>query len=397
MQKIYFHVDLDSFFASVEQLDHPEYRNKPVVVGGLPGDRRAVVSTASYEARKYGIHSAMPLSKAVQLCPHAIFLRGRHKRYLELSSTIMTILSHYSPDVIQMSIDEAFLDMTGTERLFGSPEQAALKIKQDVKESTGLTISIGIAGTMYVAKIASGYRKPDGMTYIKNGEEEKFMLSLPLEKIWGLGNKTLLRIVHSGIKTPSDIHDKSINYLTTLFGETTGLFLYNAVRGNKNLKFGEEAKNHSISAERTFEYDLTDRYIIETALLEIIQTVSYRMYKENVCTNTVALKIRYEDFSTVSIQETTSFPVKNADTMFEICKRLLDKKYTSGMGIRLLGVACENVKDNSNFMQETLFSFEEEKQTKVESAIFKLKDRHPELKIQRARLLDKKQTSTKHP
>ncbi len=389
MQKVYFHVDLDSFFASVEQLDNPEYRNKPVVVGGLPGDRRAVVSTASYEARKYGIHSAMPLSKAVQLCPHAIFLRGRHKRYHELSSIIMDILSNYSPDVIQMSIDEAFLDMTGTERLFGTPEQAAMQIKKDVKEKTGLTISIGIAGTMYVAKIASGYRKPDGMTYIKNGEEENFMLSLPLEKVWGIGSKTLQRLLNSGIKTPSDIYSKSISYLTTLFGDNTGLFLYNAVRGNKSMTFGEEAKNHSISAERTFDYDLTDIYIIETAIFEIIQLVSYRMYKENVYTNTISIKIRYEDFSTVSIQETTNFPIKNADQMFEICKKLFHKKYKPGTGIRLLGIACEKVKENGSSMQESLFSFEEEKKTKMEAAVYKLKDKHPEINIQRARLLEK--------
>ncbi len=388
MQNIYFHVDLDAFFASVEQLDHPEYRNKPVVVGGLPGDRRAVVSTASYEARKYGIHSAMPLSKAVQLCPNAIFLRGRHKRYHELSSIIMNILSNYSPDVIQISIDEAFLDMTGTERLFGSPEQAALKIKKDIQEKTGLTISIGIAGTMYVAKIASGYRKPNGMTYIKPGDEESFMLSLPLEKIWGIGSKTLQKLLFSGIKTPSDIYKKSISYLTTIFGDNTGMFLFNAVRGNKDMKFGEEAKNHSISAERTFDYDLTDRYIIETAIFEIVQTVAYRMYKENVYSNTIVLKIRYEDFSTVSIQETTSFPVKNADKMFEVCQKLLEKKYRQGKGIRLLGVACTNVKENGSSMQESLFSFEEEKHTKMESAVYKLKDKHPEIKIQKARLLN---------
>lgn len=388
MQNIYFHVDLDAFFASVEQLDHPEYRNKPVVVGGLPGDRRAVVSTASYEARKYGIHSAMPLSKAVQLCPNAIFLRGRHKRYHELSSIIMNILSNYSPDVIQISIDEAFLDMTGTERLFGSPEQAALKIKKDIQEKTGLTISIGIAGTMYVAKIASGYRKPNGMTYIKPGDEESFMLSLPLEKIWGIGSKTLQKLLFSGIKTPSDIYKKSISYLTTIFGDNTGMFLFNAVRGNKDMKFGEEAKNHSISAERTFDYDLTDRYIIETAIFEIVQTVAYRMYKENVYSNTIVLKIRYEDFSTVSIQETTSFPVKNADKMFEVCQKLLEKKYRQGKGIRLLGVACTNIKENGSSMQESLFSFEEEKHTKMESAVYKLKDKHPEIKIQKARLLN---------
>ncbi len=387
MQKIYFHVDLDAFFASVEQFDHPEYINKPVIVGGLPGDRRAVVSTASYEARKYGIHSAMPLSAAVKLCPHAIFIRGRHKRYQEVSSIIMNILSNYSPDIIQLSIDEAFLDMTGTERLFGIPEQAALKIKQEIKETTGLTVSIGIASSMYVAKLASDYRKPDGITYVKNGDEKKFILSLPLKKIWGIGSKTLQKLYNLEIKTPLNLYEKSLNFLTTMFGENTGVFLYNAVRGKQEKLFTENKKSHSISSEKTFDYDLLNRYIIETSILEIVQTVAYRMHKENVYTNTIALKIRYEDFTTVSIQETTTFPIRNIDKIFEICKKLFNKKYKSGLGIRLLGISCENVKQNDDALQQNLFYCDEEKKNKIESAIYKLKDKHPEIKIQKARLL----------
>ena len=160
-EKVFIHVDLDAFFASVEQHDHPEYKGKPVIVGGIPGDRRAVVSTASYEARKYGVHSALPLAKAVELCPNAIFLRGNHKRYAEVSHKIMSIFKEFSPSVIQMSIDEAFIDLTGTEKLFGPPLEIAKKIKAKVKEQTGLTVSVGIASTMYVAKIASGYKKPE--------------------------------------------------------------------------------------------------------------------------------------------------------------------------------------------------------------------------------------------
>lgn len=390
MQKIYFHVDLDSFFASVEQLDNPEYRGKPVVVGGIPGDRRAVVSTASYEARKYGIHSAMPLSKAIQLCPQAIFLRGRHKRYQEISAIIMDILKCYSPDFTQMSIDEAFLDMTGTEMLFGSPEQVGIKIKNHIKEKTGLTISIGIAGTMYVAKIASGYKKPDGLTFIKPGEEENFMLSLPLAKVWGIGSRTMEKLLNYGIKTTSDLHNKSIEYLTTIFGTHTGLFLYNATRGNKEHTFGEETKNHSISAEKTYDYDLTDIYVIETSILELIENIAYRMYKENVYSNTISLKIRYEDFSTVSMQETTPYPIRNSDKIFEICRKLLAAKYEKGQNIRLLGVTCENLKENK--MQENLFFFDEdEKKSKMETAVYKIQDAHPSIKIQKARLLEKKQ------
>ena len=387
MEPVFFHVDLDAFFASVEQVDNPSYRGKPVIVGGLPGDRRAVVSTASYEARKYGVHSAMPLATAVKLCPNAIYVRGRHKRYHEVSEIIMDILRQYSPDVRQLSIDEAFLDMTGTERLFGTPEYTARKIKAAIEEQTKLTVSIGVASTMYVAKIASGLQKPNGLTIIPAGEEVRFMLSLPLGKLWGAGTKTLQRLQNAGFNSTADIYRASEKLLTTLFGNSTGSFLYNAVRGNKNLIFGEEAKNHSISTEKTFDFDLSDRYIIDTALMELAQIILYRLYKENARSRTIALKIRYEDFSTVSIQETSDFPIANTEDLFERCKRLFSKKYESGRGIRLLGVACENVEGNEVPQQKLLFDLENnEKKAKVEAAIYAMQQKHPDLKISKARL-----------
>ncbi len=387
MEQVFFHVDLDAFFASVEQLDNPSYRGKPVIVGGLPGDRRAVVSTASYEARKYGVHSAMPLVTAVKLCPHGIYVRGRHRRYHELSEIIMDILRQYSPDVRQLSIDEAFLDMTGTERLFGAPADTARKLKDAVREKTKLTVSVGVAGTMYVAKIASGLHKPDGLTIIPNGGEESFMRSLPLNKLWGAGTKTLQRLQDAGFRSTEDIYRASEKLLITLFGNSTGSFLYNAVRGNRELIFGEEAKNHSISNEKTFEFDLSDRYIIDTALMELSQSILYRLYKENAASRTVALKIRYEDFTTVSIQETSDFPVANTEDLFERCKRLFSKKYENGRGIRLLGVACENVEDKAIPQQKMLFDFEnDEKKAKVEAAIYAMQQKHPDLKISKARL-----------
>lgn len=385
--KTYFHIDLDAFFASVEQLDNPGWKGRPVIVGGLPGDRRAVVSTASYEARKYGVHSAMPLSRAVQLCPNAIFVRGRYRRYQELSARIMAIFGNYSPDMTQMSIDEAFLDMTGTERLFGRPEDAARRIKDDVKKQTGLSVSIGVAGTMYVAKIASGLNKPDGLTVVKAGDETAFMLALPLEKLWGAGGKTQKRLRDSGLFSTADIYGKSETLLQTMFGDSAGSFLYQAVRGNPGMTFGEEAKNHSISSECTYDFDLTDRYAIDTALMELSMNVLYRMHKEQVKSRTLALKIRYEDFTTVSVQETGDFSISNADDMFERCRRLFDKKYERGRGIRLLGVACEKVYGRDVPDQKSLFDFGEEKKARIEEAIYKMQDKHPEIKIRKARML----------
>ncbi len=388
MSPVFFHVDLDAFFASVEQHDNPSYRGKPVIVGGLPGDRRAVVSTASYEARAYGVHSAMPLATAVSLCPHAIFLRGRYKRYEEVSRQIMTIFQEFSPTIIQMSIDEAFLDMTGTERLFGASPDVARKIKEKVKQETGLTVSIGISSSMYVAKIASGLQKPDGLTIVPDGSETNFMLSLPLNKLWGIGSKTQKKLEGSGFFSTKDIYLKSLPLLQNLFGNNTGTFLYEAVRGNKELKFGTEAKNHSISAEQTYDFDLTDRYAIDTALMELSLHVSYRMHHENVRSNTLALKIRYEDFTTVSVQETSDFPIANADEMFHRCQRLFSKKYIQGRGIRLLGVSCENTQSKTSPEQHGLFDFENSaKKNKLEEAICKLQEKHPEISVSKARLL----------
>lgn len=386
--KVYIHVDLDAFFASVEQLDHPEYKGKPVIVGGLPGDRRSVVSTASYEARKYGVHSAMPMFKAVKLCPNGIYLRGNYRRYSELSSKIMSIFRDFSPTVIQMSIDEAFIDITGTEHLFGTPLEIAKKIKERVKNETGLTVSAGIAYTMYIAKIASGYRKPDGITFIPKGKESEFMLSLPLEKVWGAGTKTQQRMIDCGIRTTRDIYSKSKNLLITLFGDTTGTFLYNAVRGNEDLIFGEEAKNHSLSAETTFEYDLTDPYIIDTALMDLSNQLIWRMHSENVTSRTVALKIRYEDFKTVSIQETGDYHITNADALYERSKRLLEKKYDRSRSIRLLGLCVSNVEVNGSSQQGQLFDFGDTKKEKVERAIFNMENKNPALRVRKARLLD---------
>lgn len=387
MNKIFLHVDLDAFFASVEQLDHPEYRGKPVIVGGLPGDRRSVVSTASYEARKFGVHSAMPTFQAVKLCPQGIFVRGRMKRYHEKSEEVMAIFKNYSPDIQQISVDEAFIDLTGTERLFGDPVETAKKLKAEVLEKTGLTVSVGLASTKYCAKIASGLKKPDGLTVVPFGSETEFMLSLPITKVWGAGNKTLAKLENYGIRSTRDIYMRSEKLLQSLFGKATGTFLYNSVRGNAGADFRAEPKSRSISAENTYEYDLTSPDIIETALLSLCHTVMFRSLREKVRSSSVALKIRYEDFSTVSVQSTSERYVSSVDDLFERAKSLLEKKCDSKLGIRLLGVGLYNLEDEESPRQQELFDFGEEKKRKLESAILKAQEKDPALKITKARLL----------
>jgi len=387
VNKVFLHVDLDAFFASVEQLDHPEYRGKPVIVGGLPGDRRSVVSTASYEARRFGVHSAMPTFQAIKLCPQGIFVRGRMKRYHEKSEEVMNIFKEYSPDIHQISVDEAFIDLTGTERLFGDPVETAKRLKAEVLEKTGLTVSVGLASTKYCAKIASGLQKPDGLTVVPFGKETEFMLSLPIEKIWGAGNKTLEKLKNSGIKSTRDIYNRSENLLRSLFGNATGTFLYNSVRGNAGADFRAEPKSRSISAENTYEYDLTNKDIIETALLSLCHTVMFRSLREKVRSSCVSLKIRYEDFSTVSVQSTSERYVSSVDDLFERTKSLLEKKCDSKLGIRLLGVAMQNLEDETTPCQQELFDFGEEKKRKLESAILKAQEKNPNIKITKARLL----------
>ena len=384
----YLHADLDAFFASVEQLDHPEYRGKPLIVGGKPEDKRSVVSTASYEARAFGVHSAMPVAKAYQLCPQGIFVHGRMKRYSEVSYQIMNIFRDFSPDVQQMSIDEAFIDLTGTEKLFGPPEQTAKKIKERVKNETGLTVSIGLAPTKYLAKLASDMKKPDGFYMIEEGTEQEFMLNLPLKKVWGIGDKTYEALKSNGLRTTRDVFEKSLEALVFMFGQNTGSFLYNVIRGIEAVTFDKKTKSHSISNETTFPVDISNIYTAETVILDLCHSVIFRLLKENGFSRTVMVKIRYEDFSTVSIQQTYSNSILTLDSLYAAAKELFERKYERGRGIRLIGIALENIEETEHSYQQSLFDDNSEKKQNVEKAILTLEKKHPEIKIHKARTLE---------
>ena len=386
---MFLHVDLDAFYSSVEQLDNPEYRGRPVIVGGLPSDARSVVSTCSYEARKFGVHSAMPIAKAYRLCPGGIFLRGRMKRYLDKSAEVMAVFDEFSPDVQQMSIDEAFVDISGTERLFGSPQNTARLLKTAVRERTGLTISVGLASNKYVAKIASGMSKPDGLFIVPKGEEEKFMRALPLAKLWGAGKKTQDKLLSAGFASTEDIFNAPLDTLTSILGAAAGAFLYRAVRGQAAETFDSESKSHSLSAERTYKEDIANKFVIETALLELCQTVMFRLLHHNQKGKTVHLKIRYGDFTTVNIQETGQSDVSSVDNLFERVISLFEKKYKAGNGIRLLGVGIQNITSDSSATQGQLFDFGEKKKQQVEQAILNLQKKDSTVNVKKARLFKK--------
>ncbi len=379
MGKIFLHVDLDAFYASVEQLDNPKLKGKPVIVGG--SDRRSVVSTASYEARARGVHSAMPIFMAKRICPDGFYLPVRMKRYEEKSKEVMAIFGSYSPDVQQLSIDEAFIDLTGTERLFGNPMETAKRLKKEVLEKTGLTVSIGMASTKYVAKIASGMKKPDGFFIVEEGKEEEFMLSLPLEKVWGIGEKTRLKLQSKGLRTVREIHSLSLMNLKSIFGESSGEFLYNAVRGREYVNFNKEAKSHSISSETTFEFDLRIKEEIEREMKEICRTVMLRARSENALSNTVCVKIRFGDFSTITARETFKSEIKSIEDLFEKSSSIFWRKFVPQKGLRLLGVALQNVYDESE-RELSLFDTEEQSaESRIEKAIGELERKFPSLRI----------------
>jgi len=342
VRRIFFHVDLDAFFASVEQTDNPILRGKPVIVGAAPG-HRGVVSTCSYEARAFGLHSAMPISEAFRRCPQGVFLPVRMSRYSEVSKNIMRILSGFTPDIIQISIDEAMLDMTGTRRLWGEPEDAAALLKKKVLDETGLTISIGASANRYVAKIASGIRKPDGFLLVPEGGEGEFMRSLPMERLWGAGEKTRKILMDSGIGTIAQLQTVSLAILEGKFGKAGAAFLSAASRGEDPGIFSGEAKSQSMSAERTFEFDTTDREAVGDLLLLIADELAARICDEGFSSCTLGLKLRFGDFSLISRQCTRSDPYSSAEEIFADAMRLLERNWDGKNPVRLVGAGLHNL------------------------------------------------------
>lgn len=384
-RKVFFHVDIDAFFASVEQLDNPEYRGKPVIVGGQ--SERGVVSTCSYEARKFGVHSAMPILQAKKFCPNGIFLRCRMDRYHEKSKEVMTIFKDFSPEVNQLSIDEAFLNMTGMEKIFGTPKNSALLLKKTIKEKTGLTVSVGCAQTKYIAKIASSRSKPDGVFIVPAGEEIDFMKNLPLKDVWGIGGKTRKRLLAAGLTTVPQIFNSSENLLQSILGNASGSFLYRAVRGELYDVFSDDVKSHSISTERTFEHDLFSSAEINDILFYLASEIMYRIFDEKIKGKTVSVKIRYNDFTTVSVQSTGSI-VNDTQDLFERAKELFYKKFDNKTPIRLLGLCIMNVEADIPEAQSELFYSEKNiKKRKMQETMYTLTKKEGKNILKPARLL----------
>ena len=336
------HVDLDAFFAAVEVREDPDLRGKPVVVGADPrgGRGRGVVAAASYEAREYGIRSAMPISQAYRRCPDAVFRRPRMSLYAAVSRQFMAILQRYTDLVEPLSIDEAFLDITGSAALFGDGETIARRIKEDVKREQRLTSSIGLAPTKFVAKIASDLRKPDGLVIVNPDGVASFLADLPIERLWGAGRKAVARFERLGVRTIGEVATLPIKRLERQFGQSLARHFHELARGIDPREVVPDYERKSIGRETTFLEDVQDRRRVEQALLTLVEDVTQRLRKHGVLADTITVKLRTADFLTVTRQARVSVPADTTDTLLPVAHRLLAKADFTGLPIRLVGVSA---------------------------------------------------------
>jgi len=366
------HVDMDAFFVSVELLERPELRGKPVVVGGRP-DQRGVASAASYEARKYGIHSAMPLRTAGRLCPHAVFLDGHHEKYGEWSDRVATILAQFSPIVEMVSIDEAYLDLAGTERLHGPPLAAADKLLRTITRTTSLPCSGGLATTRLVAKVASDQAKPRGLVWVPAGCEQRFLAPLPVRKIPGIGEITERALRALGIETVEQIAAVAQEKLEKIFGQW-GTALYRKARGGDSYEFVIDAEPKSISHNHTFGEDTDDANALSTMLSHLSQKACKRLREACLAARTLTLTIRYAGFETHTRSKTLAEPARLDSDIFAALQELFRVHRDAKRKVRLLGVALSGLTHGG----EQLDLLEAERRAKLEtltSAADRLRDR----------------------
>ncbi|HME71477.1 MAG TPA: DNA polymerase IV [Myxococcota bacterium] len=358
-ERVIAHADMDAFYASVEQRDRPELRGRPVVVGGA--SRRGVVASASYEARRFGVRSAMPGIEARQRCPDAIFIAGDMKRYARESRRIFEIFRRFAPRVEGLSLDEAFLDLTGTERLLGPAAEVAKRLRAAVHQETGLVVSVGIAPVKLVAKIASDLAKPDGLIEVRSGEVEAFLAPLPVGRLWGVGPVTEARLVAAGYRTVGDLARADVAGLRPVLGDWGAAFA--RLAQGRDLRDVEPFREAiSLSEESTFEYDVADRAVLETTLLVHAESVARRLRKEGLVARTVVLKLKLgrrrapgpRGFALLTRRETLAHGTDDGEAIARVARALLARTELQE-AVRLLGVGVTNLASTSS-RQLGLFS-----------------------------------------
>ena len=344
------HVDLDAFFAAVEQLDDPSLRGRPVIVGGL--GNRGVVSTASYEARAFGVRSAMPMARARKACPHATFVSPRMARYVDKSHEVMAILASVSPLVEQLSIDEAFIDVAGARRMLGGPAEIAATIRRRVLDEAGLCLSVGVASTKFLAKLASDLAKPDGVLVVEPGTEAAFLAPLPVSRLWGVGPATMTKLERMGLRTIGDVAALDDQALVGSLGSSLGRHLHALACNDDPRPVVPERDAKSIGAEETFGRDLHSIAQCEREIVRLADRACARLRSAQLVARTVNVKIRFADFETRTRARTLSEATNVSTVVLDVARALLTE-FDFGRGVRLLGVSLSQL-DGSVAVQTTL-------------------------------------------
>ncbi|TXL17915.1 DNA polymerase IV [Methylococcaceae bacterium HT3] len=344
------HIDMDAFFAAVEQRDNPKYQNKPIIVGGAP-DSRGVVATCSYEARKYGIHSAMPSSRAFRLCPQAIFVKPRFAIYKEASSAIRQIFYQYTSQVEPVSLDEAYLDVSGSGLCEGSASRIAQKIKQQILSETGLVASAGVSYNKFFAKIASDMDKPDGLYLITPDQGQAFVAQLAIGKFHGVGKATERKMHELGIKNGADLKQFSLPVLQQHFGKSA-LFFYKIAQGIDERPVKTDRESKSIGTETTYSQDLQQSHEIYQQLTELLDKALLKVQAKKLYARTLTVKVKYHDFQQITRSLTFNRPIKNQLSTTPVFRQLLQKDGIGQSRIRLLGITLSSLEKQTNYYRQ---------------------------------------------
>ncbi len=384
------HVDMDAFYASVEQRERPATRGQPVIVGAGPkeGRGRGVVAACSYEAREYGIHSALPISRAWQLCPQGVYLRPNGALYGKVSGQIMEILRRFTDLVEPISIDEAFLDVTGSARLFGDGEEIARAVKDRILREQELPCSIGVAGNKFVAKVASDANKPDGLCVVPRGEEKKFLASLPIRKIWGVGPKSEKRLQRWGVRTIGEIADRDQAFWVEKLG-SHGTHLWHLSQGLDDRPVRASRGFKSLSHESTFEEDCRDPDKINRTLLALSEKVARRCRSHGLGGGCIRLKWRFADFSTFTRQRKVGEPTDDAHTIFRVALELCRDFLPLAQAVRLVGVGISDFEKVEGASQPMLFEAPAQKKRRLDASVDEITRRFGKQAVRNASLLDR--------
>ncbi len=331
---------MDAFYASIEQLDHPEYKGRPVIVGADPkaGKGRGVVAACSYEARKFGIRSALPISRAWKLCPQGVYVRPRMNRYVEVSQQVMDVFRRYTDLVEPLSIDEAFLDITGSVALLGPADEIARSIKKAIREATGMTASVGLAPNKFLAKIASDLKKPDGLVVLQEDDVDQFLRDLPISRLWGVGPKTEARLHEMGFRTIGQLASASRESLVRTLG-SLGEHLYQLSHGKDDRQVVPDWERKSVGTETTFDEDTDDPDLLLRTILELSDHVAERLRKDEYRARKVTLKLRYSNFSTHTKQHSLDRLIQTGDEIAAVARQLFSQ-FPLNRKIRLIGVSA---------------------------------------------------------